>query len=60
MSNPRGESEGILMLSGTPVLVASRPVVHADFSGNPQGVVIMGRYLDQNEMNRLSRATMFR
>ncbi|MFZ1126679.1 MAG: PAS domain S-box protein [Methanoregula sp.] len=54
MSNPRGESEGILMLSGTPVLVASRPVVHADFSGNPQGVVIMGRYLDQNEMNRLS------
>jgi PAS domain S-box-containing protein len=54
MSYPRGATTGIMMLSGQPLMVASRPIIHTDFSGTPQGVVIMGRYLDQEEINRLS------
>jgi PAS domain S-box-containing protein len=54
MSDPHGETTGILMVSGAPVIVASRPILHTDFSGTPQGVVIMGRYLDAGEINRLS------
>lgn len=45
-TDPRGGTSGILMVEGRPMAVASRPIVRTDFSGEPQGVVIMGAYLD--------------
>ncbi len=45
-TDPRGETSGILMVEDRPMAIASRPIVRTDFSGDPQGVVIMGAYLD--------------
>jgi len=53
-SDPRGETTGILMLPEGPALVTSHPIVRTDFSGTPQGVVIMGQYLGSSEIQRLS------
>lgn len=56
-TDPRSGTEGILMTPDDPMLIASRPVVHTDFSGTPRGVVIMGRYLDAAEVGRLATLT---
>ena len=57
MSNPHQITSGILILPDAPMLVVSQPIVHSDFSGQPQGVVIMGRYLDKEEIARLAALT---
>jgi PAS domain S-box-containing protein len=57
LTDSRAGTEGILMTPKGPMLIASRPVVHTDFSGTPRGVVVMGRYLDAPEVERLSRLT---
>jgi len=51
-TDPRGGTSGILMVEGRPMAVASRPIVRTDFSGEPQGVVIMGAYLDPDAVMR--------
>lgn len=57
LSDPRRATRGIILLSAHPMLIASRPIVRTDFSGEPQGVVIMGRYLDSEEVNHLAQLT---
>ncbi len=57
MSDPHQITTGILMLPDDPMLVVSQPIVHSDFSGPPQGVVIMGRYLNKAEISRLGELT---
>ncbi|MFA6362159.1 CHASE4 domain-containing protein [Methanoregula sp.] len=58
LTAPHAETTGILMHSDTPVLITSHPIVRTDFSGTPQGVMIMGRFLDQDEIGRLSSMTI--
>jgi PAS domain S-box-containing protein len=57
MSDPRRDNRGIVMLPDHPMIIVSRPIVRTDFSGEPQGVVIMGRYLDSSEVERLALLT---
>jgi PAS domain S-box-containing protein len=57
MSDPHHSTAGILMLSGVPMIVVSQPITRSDFSGQPLGVVIMGRYLDKAEISRLAELT---
>jgi PAS domain S-box-containing protein len=57
MANPHNATTGILMVGGKPLIAASRPIVHTDYSGTPQGVVIMGKYLDDNEISYLSQVS---
>ncbi|MDP3563412.1 MAG: CHASE4 domain-containing protein, partial [Methanoregula sp.] len=57
MSDPHQGTSGIMMLPEGPILVVSQPIVHSDYSGPPQGVVIMGRYLDNAETARLAELT---
>jgi PAS domain S-box-containing protein len=57
MTDPHGVTAGILMLEENPMIIASRPIVHTDFSGTPRGVVIMGRYLDPAEVAHLASLT---
>jgi PAS domain S-box-containing protein len=57
MTDPHGATAGVLMLGEIPMIVASRPVVHTDFSGTPRGVVVMGRYLDEDEVAHLATLT---
>jgi PAS domain S-box-containing protein len=56
-TSPRTGTAGILMTQKGPMIVASRPIVHTDFSGTPRGVVIMGRYLNDAEVARLAHLT---
>ena len=56
-ANPRKATHGILLLADHPMIIASRPIVRTDFSGEPRGVVIMGRYLDRQEVDRLALLT---
>jgi PAS domain S-box-containing protein len=57
ISDPRSVTKGIVLLSDNPMIIASRPIVRTDFSGDPQGVVIMGRSIDSNEVRRLAQLT---
>ena len=57
MADPHGATTGILILPEDPMIVASRPIVHTDFSGAPRGVVIMGRFLDTGEVAHLATLT---
>jgi PAS domain S-box-containing protein len=58
MSDPRKAERGIIVLDKYPMIIASRPIVRTDFSGEPRGVVIMGRYLDEDETGRLASLTL--
>ncbi len=51
---PKGSVLGFLNIPEGPVLIASYPVLHSDFSGPAAGVVIIGRGLYKDEMSRLS------
>jgi PAS domain S-box-containing protein len=57
MSDPHASTAGILMLAENPMIIASIPITRSDFSGPPQGVVIMGKYLDKPEIGRLATLT---
>ncbi len=48
---------GILMLPAGPMLVASRPILTTERKGPLRGTMIMGRYLDNKGLERLSALT---
>jgi two-component sensor histidine kinase/sensor domain CHASE-containing protein len=50
-------TSGLLLLPGTPVLVASRPIVTSDSQGPIGGTLIVGRYLDADHIADLSHKT---
>jgi len=54
--NLRGR-EGILRLPGRLLLIAARPIVPADGRGASQGTLILGRYLDEQEIQEMGRIT---
>lgn len=45
---------GIIDVSGRKLMVASAPILQSDFEGPPNGTVILGRYLDDQEVALLS------
>lgn len=60
LSHPGVDSghRGILLLPEGPLLVASRPVLTSKYEGPSRGTLIMGRYLDQDEINRVAKMTL--
>ncbi len=52
-SDPNGRS-GIVMTGTMPILLAARPVLKNDMSGPSRGTLIIGRYLDEVEIERIS------
>jgi twitching motility protein PilJ len=52
-----GSVNGILLFSEGPMLIASRPIVTSNKQGPVRGAVIMGRYLTQEEIDRLKQLT---
>jgi two-component system, cell cycle sensor histidine kinase and response regulator CckA len=55
--NNRSRIEGLMRFDSIPVLVASQPIVRSDYKGPIDGAVIMGRWLDDREVQRLSSTT---
>ena len=49
--------KGLLMLASGPVLVDSSPVLTSNAGGPAEGILIMGRSLDADEITRLSEMT---
>ncbi|MBN1886649.1 MAG: GAF domain-containing protein [Thermoflexales bacterium] len=53
--DPKGSVRGILLLSDGAMLVASRPIVTSEEQGPIRGTLIMGRYLNPAEIERLGQ-----
>jgi signal transduction histidine kinase len=47
---------GLLLLPKNPVLIAMCPILTTERKGTPRGTLIMGRYLDTNEVAHLAQA----
>lgn len=50
-------NRGVLLSSQGPVLVASRSILTSLRTGTPQGVLIIGRYLDDREVDAIAEQT---
>ena len=48
---------GIILLDQHPLLLAARPILTSDQSGPPMGTLVVGRFLDAEEVARLSQVT---
>jgi len=48
--------KGLILLKENPLLVASRPIVTTEGEGPIAGTIMMGRYLDDNLLAKLSRS----
>jgi PAS domain S-box-containing protein len=51
------EIGGVILLDGKPMYVASLGALHTDFSGEPKGAVIFGRYLDDKVVANLAKTS---
>ncbi len=52
-SDPESSLTGIVLLPEGPLLVAARPIVTSEYEGPIRGTLIVGRCLDEIEINRL-------
>jgi sensor domain CHASE-containing protein len=55
--DPESSTTGIVLLPEGPMLIASRPIITSENEGPVRGTLIMGRYLDAREIDRLGRIT---
>ncbi len=49
--------QGILMLPDGPILLVARPILTSDEKGPARGILIIGRYFDAAEIDRLGKIT---
>lgn len=54
---PDDNLHGIIFLTEGPMLVASEPILTSNAEGPSRGTLIMGRYLDATEIERLAKIT---
>jgi len=52
--------EGIVLISGNPVIIASRPILTSEEWGPRRGTLIMGHYLNNAAIQELSERTQLR
>jgi sensor domain CHASE-containing protein len=51
---------GIIVLSNGPVMVASAPITTGDYTSVVRGTLVVGRFLDDDEIQRMARLTSLR
>jgi len=49
---------GLVLLPEGPLLIASRPILTSEDEGPIRGALLMGRYLDATQINRLAETTL--
>ncbi|MFZ5432925.1 MAG: CHASE4 domain-containing protein [Calditrichota bacterium] len=49
--------KGIVILPEGPMLIVSQPIVTSDFSGPIRGTLVMGRFLDENLLEKIAKRT---
>lgn len=52
-------AEGIITLGGKPVFLVSRPILPTEEDGTVRGTLVMGRYLNPADVERLFRTILF-
>jgi len=52
-----GKASGIVLLPKGPLLIAARPIVKSNGQGPARGILLIARYLDANELQRLAAKT---
>ena len=57
-ADTESSTEGIILLPESPVLVASQPILTSNDEGPIRGALIMGRYLDSAEIDRLAETAV--
>jgi len=57
--DPQG-SKGLVLTDDGPLMVAVKPVLTSEEKGPPRGVLVMGRLLGQDEVDRLSQLALIR
>lgn len=50
----RDRAHGFLMISGKPFFISSKAIVKSDFSGPVNGTLLIGRFFDAGEVDRLA------
>lgn len=48
---------GFLLLPGGPVIISTYQVLHSDYTGPPVGIVIIGKYINTQEIANLTEGT---
>lgn len=48
------DKSGFISLNGTPMIIVAKPILKSDGEGPSQGTLIMGRYLNEYELENLS------
>jgi PAS domain S-box-containing protein len=56
---PDARVQGVLLVDGRPMLVASLPILPSDGDGPVRGALIWGRAIDAGEISRLAKITQF-
>jgi diguanylate cyclase (GGDEF)-like protein/PAS domain S-box-containing protein len=56
-TDPQGDRSGLILLSGNPLLIASRPILTSEGKGPIRGSFMMGRYLNDAELQRITQFT---
>ena len=56
-SDPNSRLVGLLVLSESPILLASRPILNSEGAGPIRGTLLMARFLDEAEVERLAKLT---
>jgi diguanylate cyclase (GGDEF)-like protein/PAS domain S-box-containing protein len=56
-SDPAGSLKGLVQLPQGPMMIVSLPVVNSKQQGPIRGTLLMGRFLSQSEIDRLSKTT---
>ncbi|KAB2936234.1 MAG: PAS domain S-box protein [Candidatus Contendobacter sp.] len=59
LSRDHAEKTGVILLEGRPMFVVSLGSLRTDFSGDPRGAVILGRFLDEKVVANLAEAMQF-
>lgn len=54
LSQNNTDGSGFVSINGTPMMIVSKPVLKSDGEGPSQGTLIMGRYLNEFELENLS------
>lgn len=53
----RQVGSGFFMFNHSPILVASHPIVPSNYKGTPRGTLVVGKYLDTSEINKIADDT---
>lgn len=48
---------GIMIVDEGPIMIAARPILTSDGEGEPKGIMIMTRYIDEEEIRQISHIT---